>query len=63
MLGTRMTNRRQNIRSGMRPNIGITHQLNGRVKGSAAANGLDLDDASQHIIKAGLDELEGDREQ
>ena len=42
----------------MRPNIQISHQLNGRVKDYAAKHGLTTEEAYKQIIKAGLDELE-----
>jgi len=42
----------------MRPNIQISHQLNGRVKDYAAANDLTTDEAYKEIIEAGLEELE-----
>jgi len=46
----------------MRPNIQITHQLNGRVKDYAAENDLDLDEAYRQIIEVGLGELEDDEQ-
>lgn len=42
----------------MRPNIEITHQLNGRVKDYAAEHDLDLSEAYKRIIETGLEELE-----
>jgi len=42
----------------MRPNIDVSHTLNGRVKDYAEANDLTLAEAYQEIIKAGLDQLE-----
>jgi hypothetical protein len=42
----------------MRPNIDISHTLNGRVKDYAEENGLDLDEAYREIIEAGLDVVE-----
>lgn len=39
----------------MRPNIQITHTLNGRVKDFAAAWGLNIDEAYRILIEAGLD--------
>jgi hypothetical protein len=42
----------------MRPNIEITHTLNGRVKDYAAEEGLDLPEAYRRIIETGLEELE-----
>jgi len=44
----------------MRPNIQISHQLNGRVKDYAAANDLTTDEAYKRIIQTGLNELEDD---
>ncbi|AFZ74607.1 hypothetical protein [Natronobacterium gregoryi] len=44
----------------MRPNVDITHQLNGRVKEYADANDLDVDAAYTEVIEAGVDELEDD---
>lgn len=44
----------------MRPNIQITHQLNGRVKDYAAANDLTTEEAYKQVIEAGLEELESD---
>lgn len=44
----------------MRPNIQISHQLNGRVKDYAAANGLTTEEAYKQVIEAGLEELERD---
>lgn len=42
----------------MRPNIEITHTLNGRVKDYAADHDLDLPEAYKRIIETGLAELE-----
>lgn len=47
----------------MRPNIQISHQLNGRVKDYAAANDLSTDEAYKQIIQTGLKELEEDTEE
>jgi len=41
----------------MRPNIQISHQLNGRVKDYAAANDLTTEEAYKQIIKVGLNEV------
>jgi hypothetical protein len=41
----------------MRPNIQISHQLNGRVKDYAAKHDLTAEEAYKQIIKAGLEEL------
>lgn len=46
----------------MRPNIQISHQLNGRVKDYAAEHDLTVDEAYKQIIEAGLDQLEDDEE-
>jgi hypothetical protein len=42
----------------MRPNIDISHTLNGRVKDYAKQQDMALDEAYQEIIKAGLDAVE-----
>lgn len=55
-----MANGRQSVRSPMRPNIEISHQLNGRVKDYAAEHDLDVSDAYDRIIRAGLEELDED---
>lgn len=44
----------------MRPNIEISHALNGRVKDYAAENDITTSEAYQRIIVAGLDELDSD---
>lgn len=44
----------------MRPNIQISHQLNGRVKDYAAERDMTVDEAYREIIDAGLDQLEDD---
>lgn len=44
----------------MRPNIEITHQLNGRVKDYAARNDLNLGEAYKRVITRGLEALEGE---
>lgn len=41
----------------MRPNIDISHTLNGRVKDYGASNDLTTDEAYEEIIKAGLEAL------
>jgi len=43
----------------MRPNIRISHTLNGRVKDYAAENGMTVTEAYEEIITTGLDVLEG----
>ena len=47
-----------NIRSPMRPNIQISHQLNGRVRDYAARNDLTAEEAYQSIIELGIEEAE-----
>lgn len=42
----------------MRPNIQISHQLNGRVKDYAAENDLTAEEAYREIIEAGIEALE-----
>ncbi len=42
----------------MRPNIDISHTLNGRVKDYAEQQDVSLEEAYREIIEAGLDELE-----
>lgn len=42
----------------MRPNIQISHELNGRVKDFAAERELDVDEAYKRIIDAGLETLQ-----
>lgn len=44
----------------MRPNIDISHQLNGRIKDYAEANDLSIDAAYKEIIRTGLEDLEDD---
>lgn len=39
----------------MRPNIDVSHTLNGRVKDYAEQQDIDLTEAYQEIIEAGLD--------
>lgn len=46
----------------MRPNIQVTHTLNGRVKDVAAAWGLNLDEAYRLVIEAGLEKLESEKQ-
>jgi len=47
----------------MRPNIRITHALNGRVKDYAAEHGLDTSEAYTRVIEVGLEKLEQQAEQ
>jgi hypothetical protein len=42
----------------MRPNINISHTLNGRVKDYAEQQDTSLEDAYQEIIEAGLEAVE-----
>jgi len=42
----------------MRPNIDITHTLNGRVKDYAEQQDVSLGEAYQEIIEAGLEAVE-----
>ncbi|WP_165351489.1 hypothetical protein [Halogeometricum borinquense] len=42
----------------MRPNIDISHTLNGRVRDYAEEQGMALDEAYREIIKAGLEAVE-----
>lgn len=44
----------------MRPNIQISHQLNGRVKDFAAKQELDLDEAYREIIQEGIEKVENE---
>jgi hypothetical protein len=42
----------------MRPNIDVSHTLNGRVKDYAEQQEIGLTEAYQEIIEAGLDAME-----
>jgi hypothetical protein len=42
----------------MRPNIDISHTLNGRVKDYAEQQNVSLEDAYREIIEAGLEAVE-----
>lgn len=53
-----MSQGRRTVGETMRPNIQISHQLNGRVKDYAAAHDLDVAEAYRRIINAGLEKLE-----
>lgn len=46
--------------SGMRPNIRISHTLNGRVRDYANREGVSVKEAYREIIETGLRELDGD---
>lgn len=55
--------KRQAKESGrVRPNIRISHTLNGRVKDYANENGMTTEEAYREIIERGLEELEDDDE-
>jgi len=54
-----MSNRQAAVKTTMRPNIRISHALNGRVKDYAAENHLKTGEAYEEIIKAGLGVVEG----
>jgi hypothetical protein len=47
----------------MRPNIDISHTLNGRVKDYAEQQDVTLEDAYREIIEAGLEAVEHPDEQ
>ena len=53
-----MTNGQRIVGSTMRPNIQISHSLNGRVKDFAAENDMTTAEAYELVIKTGLGELE-----
>jgi len=53
-----MSKDRRTIGETMRPNIQISHQLNGRVKDYAVSHELTTEEAYKRIIKAGVDGLE-----
>lgn len=53
-----MSNSQNPVTGSVRPNIQITHQLNGRVKDFATEHDLQLAEAYRLIIETGLDELE-----
>lgn len=44
----------------VRPNIRITHTMNGRVKDYADQNEMTFEEAYREIIEVGLEQLEGD---
>lgn len=50
-----MANSQREITDTMRPNIRISHTLNGRVKDYAAEHGMSVPEAYEEIITAGLD--------
>ena len=53
-----MSNSQRTVGSFMRPNIQITHSLNGRAKDFAADHDLTTSEAYRLIIEVGLDELQ-----
>lgn len=55
-----MANGQANEPGRMRPNIRISHTLNGRVKDYADRNDLTTEEAYKEIIETGLEELEKD---
>lgn len=46
----------------MRPNIQITHRLNGRVKDLAEARNETVEETYQAVIKAGVEALENEKQ-
>lgn len=52
----------QSVTSGMRPNIQISYEMNGRIKDYANRHDLSTPEAYRQIIEIGLAELE-EREQ
>lgn len=58
-----MANGQREIGEAMRPNIQISHQLNGRVKDYAAKHGLTTEEAYKRVIKEGLEGLEENGEE
>jgi len=46
----------------MRPNVDITHQLNGRVKDIAEANDWTVPEAYEYIIRSGVSMIEAQAE-
>lgn len=53
-----MSNNQRTVSGRMRPNIQISHALNGRVKDYAAEHDLTTSEAYREIIERGLEELE-----
>ncbi len=47
----------------MRPNIDISHTLNGRVKDYAEQQNQTLEEAYREVIEAGLESLETQKQQ
>lgn len=56
-----MQNSQRVIEDTMRPNIRISHTLNGRVKDYAAEHGMSVPEAYEEIITTGLDSLDEQR--
>lgn len=54
-----MVKKQRTVGATMRPNIQISHALNGRVKDFAADHEIDAEEAYRYVIRAGLAELEG----
>lgn len=54
---TTMSNRHGGIGAAMRPNIQISHALNGQVKDFAAEHELSTSEAYRLIIRTGLEDL------
>lgn len=52
-----MDNSTRTVGTTMRPNIQISHALNGRVKDFAADNDMPAEEAYRRVIEAGLEEL------
>lgn len=55
---TKMPNRQGGVGAVMRPNIQISHSLNGQVKDFAAVHDLSTSEAYRMIIRTGLEELQ-----
>lgn len=53
-----MTNRQTGVNEYMRPNIQISHSLNGNVKDFAAEHDMNTQEAYQYLIEFALDEHE-----
>jgi hypothetical protein len=56
-----MANGQAGVESTMRPNIRISHELNGRVKDYAAEEDMTVSEAYRQIIIRGLDELRSEQ--
>lgn len=42
----------------VRPNIDISHTINGRVKDFAEREGIDVDEAYRRVLETGLEQLD-----